>query len=284
MFDIQKTIPEYLTEKGNIIRLIFFTAAFALIFINIYSPFGVKFWFSITQWELLAYSSLVTLTGVLVVVVSRVIMYYVSKHSDILYWQYFLWVFAEVVSMALFYALYEKLVIKEKSFFLDLVKISAQNTALVLLIPYSTMWLFFSWREKKIQLELLSHGQQIADSSKNMVPFHDEKGILRISIKMENLLFLEASDNYVNIHYLNKEKISRFMLRNSLKRLEEELRNTELIRCHRSYMVNFEKIKIIRKEKDGLVLEFDLPLATNIPVSKTYVENVMATFTRFSNT
>jgi DNA-binding LytR/AlgR family response regulator len=186
--------------------------------------------------------------------------------------------------MALFYALFEKLVLKEKSFFLDLVKISAQNTALVLLIPYSTIWLFFSWREKKIQLDNLSQGQQLTDSSKNMVPFHDEKGVLRISIKMENLLFLEASDNYVNIHYLNKEKVSRFMLRNSLKRLEEELRNTELIRCHRSYMVNFEKIKIIRKEKDGLVLEFDLPFATDIPVSKTYVENVMATFARFSNT
>jgi hypothetical protein len=284
MFDIQKAIPKFLNEKGNIIRLIFFTAIFALTFINIYAPFGVKFWFSVTKWELFAYSSLVTLTGVLVVVVSRVIMYYVSKHSDISYWQYFVWVFAEVVSMALFYALFEKYILKEKDFFLDLVKISAQNTALVLFIPYSTMWLFFSWRDKKIQLDNLSQGQPLADNSKNMIPFHDEKGILRISIKMDNLLFLEASDNYVNIHYLNKEKVSRFMLRNSLKRLEEELKNTELIRCHRSYMVNFEKIKIIRKEKDGLVLEFDLPFATDIPVSKSYVENVMSTFAKFSNT
>jgi DNA-binding LytR/AlgR family response regulator len=145
------------------------------------------------------------------------------------------------------------------------------------------MWLFFSLRDKKNQLDILSQGQQLADNSKSMVPFHDEKGILRISINMENLLFLEASDNYVNIHYLNKGKVSRFMLRNSLKRLEEDLKNTELIRCHRSYMVNFEKIKIIRKEKDGLVLEFDLPLATDIPVSKSYVENVMVTFARFNN-
>jgi len=41
MFDWQEKIPAYLTEKSNIVRLILFTAAFALIFINLYAPFGV---------------------------------------------------------------------------------------------------------------------------------------------------------------------------------------------------------------------------------------------------
>jgi DNA-binding LytR/AlgR family response regulator len=64
--------------------------------------------------------------------------------------------------------------------------------------------------------------------------------------------------------------------------MEEYFSGTEIIRCHRSYMVNFEKVKVIRKDKNGLMLELDSPSAIDIPVSKTYVDNVMQTFSRFS--
>ena len=114
-----------------------------------------------------------------------------------------------------------------------------------------------------------------------MIPFYDEKEELRFSVKLENLIYLESADNYVNIHYLDKDKISRFILRNTIKRLEESLKGTEIIRCHRSFMVNFEKVKILRKDKDELSLELDVPSSIAIPVSKTYVESVMETFTKF---
>jgi len=49
------------------------------------------------------------------------------------------------------------------------------------------------------------------------------------------------------------------------------------------FMVNFDRVKVIRKDKDGLMLELDDPQAADIPVSKTYVENVMQTFSKFSS-
>ena len=97
------------------------------------------------------------------------------------------------------------------------------------------------------------------------------KGYLKFSIKKENLLYLESAENYVNICYLNKGKVSKYLLRDTLKKIEESFSGTEIIRCHRSYMVNFEKVKVIRKDRDGLKLEFDNPSVTDIPVSKTYV-------------
>ena len=281
MFDIQRPIPAYITDKKNIISLIFFTAIFALVFINVYSPFGISS-VTLSEWQPLVYSSLITLTGVLVVVISRFIMYYTSKKKEISFWNYSVWVLAEVFFMAMFYALFVKTIQKDNTFFLDLIKTYMLNTALVLLLPYTISWLYFSWKDKKEQLELLSTGQSLPVNSKNMIAFYDEKGVLRISLKLENLLYLEASDNYVNIYYLNKEKVSKFMLRNSLKKLEEALKLPEIVRCHRSYMVNFEKIKIVRKDKDGFKLEFDSPVALDIPVSKSYVENVMGTFLKFN--
>lgn len=277
--DFAKPIPSYITRKENTVRLIFFTAAFALIFINIYSPFGVETWYNVTPLELFFYSSLVILTGVLVVVISRVIMYQISKRRTLLMWQYLVWILAEIVFMALFYTLYESVILHEKRGFIDLAEVSIQNTTLIILLPYSVLWLYFSWKENKDKLDALTQGEAPFDPSKMFV-FHDEKGILRLSLKADNLIYIEAADNYVSIHYFNQDKVSKFMLRNSLKRMEEMFANSEIVRCHRSYMVNFEKVRIIRKDKDGLRLELDVPNSQDIPVSKSYVDSVMATFSK----
>ena len=282
MADLNKTIPSYLNEKRNIIRMVIFTSLFALVFINIYSPFGVDRWFSLTSLEFLTYSSLVILTGVLVVVISRIIMYYYGRRHIINYFNYFTWIFAEIMLMSLFYALFEKFVLKDIRHFTELVKLSAQNTALVLLLPYSVMWLYFSWRDKKEQIERMEDMQSFSGNIRDMLPFYDEKSVLKFSIKKDSLLYLESSENYVTIFYLNKEKISKYLLRDTLKNMEEKFSGTEIIRCHRSYMVNFEKVKVIKKDKDGLKLELDNPSITDIPVSKTYADNVMQTFSKYS--
>jgi len=284
MIDFQKPIPPYLNEKQNIVRLVLFTSLFALVFINAYSPFGASKWYNLTRLEFFTYSSLTILLGVLVVVLSRILMYHVCKRHTINIWQYLIWIFAEILFMALAYALFEKLFLKDIRLFADLVRNSSRNTALVLLLPYSILWLYFSWQDKKEQIERLADFQPLSDNIRNMIPFYDDKGILKFSIKKENLLYLESAENYVNICYLNKGKVSKYLLRDTLKKIEENFSGTEIIRCHRSYMVNFEKVKVIRKDRDGLKLEFDNPSVTDIPVSRTYVNSVMQTFSKYCQT
>jgi len=282
MIDLQKPLPHYLNEKRNIIRLIVFTSLFALVFINIYSPFGVDRWFDLTQIQFFTFSSLVILTGVAVVVISRIIMYYTGKRQVIEIWHYIAWIFAEVLMMALVYSLFSKFVLKDERIFTDLVEVSVRNTALVLLLPYSVMWLYLSWQDKKELIERMAEMSNYPASTPEMVPFYDEKSMLKFSVKKENLLYLESAENYVKICYLNNGKVSKYLLRDTLKKLEENFSGTEIIRCHRSYMVNFEKVTVIRKDKEGLKLELDIPSLTDIPVSKTYVDNVMQTFSRYS--
>ena len=168
--------------------------------------------------------------------------------------------------------------------FSDLVKISSRNTALVLLLPYSVSWLYFSWRDKKEQIDRLADGHAVPAITRNMISFYDEKGILKFSVKKENLLYLEAAENYVSICYLSKDKVSRYLLRETLKNIEETFSGDEIVRCHRSYMVNFEKVKVIRRDRDGLKLGFDNPQVIDIPVSKTYVNTVMETFSKYYQT
>lgn len=284
MADFQKPIPHYLNKKENIVQLILFTSLFALVFINIYSPFGVDKWFNLTKLEFLTYSSIIILAGVLVVVLSRLIMYHVCKKHVINLWQYLLWIFAEILFMALVYALFDKLFLKDTRIFTELVKVSARNTALVLLLPYSVMWLYFSLHDKKEQIDRMVDIKSFSGNTRDMIAFYDDKSILKFSVKRDNLLYIESSENYVSICYLNKGNVSKYLLRDTLKKIEEIFAGTDIIRTHRSYMVNFEKVKVIRKDKDGLRLELESPSAIDIPVSKTYIDLVMQTFSRYYRT
>ena len=100
------TIPAYLYEKKNLIREVLLTAAFALVFINIYKPFSSANWYNVSQFKFFLFSSLIILTGVLVVVISRIIMYYYGKRHTITYWQYGVWILIEIAAMSTFYTLY----------------------------------------------------------------------------------------------------------------------------------------------------------------------------------
>lgn len=281
---MNQKIPNYLYEKGNIVRLIIYTAIFALAFINIYKPFGSQKWYPVSELKYFIYTSLIILTGVLVVVVSRIILYYHAKKYPISLWHYLVWIFAEIVAMSLFFTLFEKLILKNSTELIDLLRNATLNTGLILLLPYSTIWLYFAWKDNAKKLEKMSNDEPGADSSgKNMINFVDEKNELKLSVQADQVLWLEAADNYVKIHYLNKGKVSSFMIRNSLKIMEERLSKTALVRCNRSVMINFDKVKVLRKDKEGIYLGIDQENIPDIPVSKTYADRVMARFSSYSN-
>ena len=274
-------IPPYLNEKKNIVSLVVFTAVFAIAFINIYSPFEVSSWQRKTDLTLFTFSSFITLIGMLIIVVSRIMMYYIYRNKSLILWKYLVWIFCEISCMALFYSLFVKLALNDERMFTEILELNLKNAALILLLPYAISWLYFAWQDKKELVERMAENKSFPGNNLDMIAFYDEKQELRFSVKKESMLYLESAENYVSICYLNKGKISKYLLRNTLKKMEDFFAGTDIIRCHRSYMVNFQKVKVIRKDKDGLVLELDSPTTLDIPVSKTYVDSVMSTFTNY---
>lgn len=249
-------IPSYIYGKQNIVRLILWTALFALVFINIYKPFSSTSWYKVSEFKFFVFSSLIILTGVLVVVLSRIILFHWGKRHAITVRTYAIWIVLEIFFMSLFYTIYT-LVLNPEREYMEVFNDSAVNTSLVLLLPYSVLHLYFS--------------------------FYDEKNELRLSVKRSNLLYLESADNYVCIWYLNKGQLTKFMLRNSLKAIEESLADTNVLRCHRSFMVNFDQVKVIRREKEGVYLELGIEKVPDIPISKTYSEKVTRWFQTYSS-
>ena len=275
-------IPAYIYEKSNIVRLVLLTALFALVFINIYKPFSSSNWYPVSEFKFFVFSSLIILTGVLVVVISRIVMYYWGRKHVVSVGGYSLWILLEIFFMSLFYTIYT-LVLNPEREYLSVFKESAINTSLVLLLPYSALHLYFSYQEKERQLRLLEEDRAEAANKLSVFSFYDEKHELRLSVKRTNLLYIESADNYVCIWYLNKGVLTKFMLRNSLKAIEESLTETNVLRCHRSYLVNFDQVKVIRREKDGVYLELGVEKVPDIPISKTYSEKVTHWFMTYSS-
>lgn len=157
----------------------------------------------------------------------------------------------------------------------------------VLLVPTVVTYLIsrlHQTRDEVHRLRQLVDGQlpqqhQSADVSVN---FFAKGGRLAFSTRMGNILYIEAADNYVNIHYLNGEKEETFILFNSMKNIEKNFAGTSLMRCHRGYMVNADNVRLMRKEALGLVLEINHSAKT-IPVSKSFAEPITQYFAYNTN-
>jgi DNA-binding LytR/AlgR family response regulator len=277
-----RKIPSYLVDKQNVLQQISFTAIFALIFINIYAPFNAENWFNAGKAELFLYSSLYILAGMLVIVASRLVFIGLSRRTRINFLLYVFWIFMELLLLAGAYTVMDILILQNdinpfEQFFRLLIV-----TLFVLAIPYALSWLYFSWLDQKRKLEELADVTSDAYSSRNMINFYDETDRLRFSLHASDVLFIESTDNYVTVYVQDKDRMKKVMLRNTMKRLEKELEKTLIRRCHRSYMVNFENVKMVRLSGTSLFIYLDNADESRIPVSRTYTEKVHEMINRLS--
>ncbi|MDR1227170.1 MAG: LytTR family DNA-binding domain-containing protein [Prevotellaceae bacterium] len=270
-------LPAYIYEKNNTIRLVLFTALFALIFINLYKPFSSFSWYQVSEFKFLVFSSMIILTGMLVVAISRIILYYWGKKRSISPGQYTIWMLLELLFMSLFYTIYTIYLNPDRDY-LYVFRESLINTTLVLLLPYIALHFYFSYKDKDRRLRQFEEEKRESTSRQNSYTFYDEGGELRLSVAKSNLLYLESADNYVNIWYIHKNTLAKLMLRSSLKSIEKSMSNTNVIRCHRSYMVNLEEVKVVRRQKNGIYMEFGIDNVTEIPVSEKYDTKVSRWF------
>lgn len=268
-------IPDYFVTWRNTILQVLFTALFAFLFINIYKPFGAGEWYQEKWWMFSLGSAALVIVGMIVIIVSRLLMLARRRKGPIRIRYYVFSVAAEILFMGAAYAVLELVVLGGVRPFWILLYMAVQNTSLILLIPYIISLLFFSWRENKLTLEQLVSQLR---AKRHFIPFEDENGVLRLTINSGDLLYLKASDNYVDIIYRSGEKTKTYVLRNTLKNLEKSLEGLPLLRCHRSYMVNVHSVKILKRDKSKFVLWLDEDGQITIPVSRSYANEVLKFF------
>lgn len=101
-----------------------------------------------------------------------------------------------------------------------------------------------------------------------------------VSLLLSDFIFAESEGNYVSIHYMENpstgsEQIEKqTMLRTSMKNVVAILCvNTEIIQCHRAYIVNLRHVQSVEGRSSGIGLKLR-HCDTIVPVSKSYVNEV----------
>ncbi len=279
-----KKIPEFLAKKSTNINLLVFVFIFSMFFVNVYTPFEFSTWFNSNSESLnFLYSTCTILGGMVVLIISRIIMYYVNKKELISLISYVLWLAAEIMVIVMLYTLITKVFLHDSRNPSIIFQRALIFVPAILTIPYLVSYLFLGLRSKDAAInQLIEQGKNEVKtpnvSLDDTLTFFDTNGKARISLKRNNLLYLGANDNYVNIYYLDNDTVGYTMLRNNLKSLEETITSNTIVRCHRSYMVNLQNVKMINYEKDGLYITFNTNAVSKIPISKSYAEEVMKRF------
>lgn len=276
-------VPKYLLEKRNQIIMVLFVSIFAVAFINIYKPFGSNNWIGkqeITQTKYFLWSTILVSIGMIVVAISRIIMYRHSRkpNHNITVLKYAGWVFIELLLLSGAFTVLALIVGSNlkigTSDPLEIYINALQNTIFILGIPYFICVLYFSYQNKNFKLKELM-GENIGFKSSNLISIRDSRGVLQLSVAKENLLYIESADNYICIWYQKGEILKKKLLRITMKDISEQLADTNIVRCHRSYMINLDLVKVMRREKENIFLELGVPNIKEIPISKTYGEAVL---------
>ena len=149
-----------------------------------------------------------------------------------------------------------------------------ENFLTYLLIMFPPYFLYVSYIHIKDVIKNLENENSTHKSVEKIVPditLKDENEMVKLVLKTENLLFMQAADNYVEVNFLENGVLSKSLLRNSIKKLEPTFINTPIIRCHRSFIVNTKNIELTKKTASGFNLKLNQVSELIIPVSKSYI-------------
>ena len=253
----RKFIPQIL--HMIVLPIFFFT------FMLVYRPFAVTDFLG-SEWygvHLTIMSCIVLLS----VFLTRMTYYLIPMRMN--YSLYIFWCLAEIIFTSFFVALYMWLVLDKSMLYFEFLTTSLKYVCLALIFPYSILTL-------SLRVYQYHHKEEdAADSSTQRMRFYDSSHNLKIVLTPPAILYIAAEQNYVNIYYVENGRVRQYELRSSMKAIDELCQDNGLIRCHRSFYINPAHVKVLRRDKDGIMYaELDADDVRHIPVSKKYYDRL----------
>ena len=254
-----------LDKKKDRYLLIAIVLVFSILFLNIFEPWNLTRWFSDSPLiQFLRLSSY----GIIIALVYLFTQFPLRgwfKIEQFSVKSYILWLAIEISMISLVYIfLYGNPI----GNFINDFLFSIKYTVLGILLPYSFAILIIYYKNQRAEIKLLKNKISVPQK-KRLIAFKDENDKIKFSVLAKDLLMLESTDNYVSVYYILENKVQRKLLRNTLKNLEDLLKENSIIRCHRSYMVNSQNVDFLQKDGKKLQLKLKL-LDKTIPVSQKY--------------
>jgi hypothetical protein len=97
----------------------------------------------------------------------------------------------------------------------------------------------------------------------------------RLEVNSSDLIYITSTGNYIQAFYQKENELKSIVLRNTLKQTEDQLKeNHSMIKCHRAFLVNKNKIVRVKGNSQGLRLVLE-GTDEEIPVSRNLSKSLM---------
>ena len=260
-------LPAIFRKLSNQLLYILGIPAFFLCFVQIYKPTHAAELLEMGQ-DMLSFNTTIIMCILLgVMLISRALMTVLSHHQLRLNWvRYVYWEVAEVIAMSMFMALYLTLMYKGTFPYFHVVGQSLYALLIICIYPYVIFNLSIAYMAQK---------EEQATYDDSLMRFADNTQRIKLMIASSAVQYIKAEENYVHICYIEGERLKEYPLRASMKSLEELMHKHGLIRCQRSYYINPQHIKVLRRDKEGMITaELNNPHLKPIPVSPRYYDEL----------
>ena len=281
----KKYIPGYLRERYQLLGTVTFAALFSVVFLLVSIPFSNNAWFRLGNSTFFGFTALFALLSLFILIVSKVVMYK-TRSIPMSYWGYSAWCLSEIVLISVLYTVFTVTIAQPEdqngvAIFLH----SLIYSFICLGIPTIIAGMFFTIIDQNRTIRLMNMQDVITEEStdeaatEQKFTLFDNNGVLKLSVSSANLYYVESDDNYIKVWYSdNKGELQTYMLRCRLKTVEESFAGSDLIRCHRKFIVNMQKVKVLQKVGATYEITLDNEAIAPIPVTKTYIEIVLKVF------
>ena len=257
--------PSIMTALRGNLSFVVALPLFWLSFVLLYQP---QMWVKLLDMETasLNFNATIIMCILLgVVLISRGILLAVHNTLRMNWSRIIQWELCEVLAMSMFAALYVTLMYHGEYPYFHVVGKCLYALLLTMIYPYVVLNLAFAYVGEK--------EKEVYDDS--LMRFVDNTQKLKLMIASSAVLYVEADENYVHVRYIEGERVKDYPLRTSMKSLEELMQKHGLLRCQRSYYINPNHIKVLRRDKEGVIsAELDVPNQKSLPVSPKYYEAV----------
>lgn len=257
---------------GSQVKYAVLMPLFYFVFCFVYNPFSMSAIYNVGGKSWTFHLLMLTCIMVGTLALTRLVFSFLYKYIPFKWWHYAVWCLGETLVTSFFFALYTSLFYRKSGGmpYFTALPYCFKTVSLTLIYPYLLCILLRIVSNKNA--DLAEAGQKPEES---LIKFYDEHKRLKLTIDPSAVLYVSADANYIKIHYIENDRVKAYQLRNSMKSLEGDAQRHGFVRCHRSYYVNPRHIKVLSRDREGVIYtEFTREGVGHIPVSKQYYDSL----------
>lgn len=251
------------------LQLVIFGGVFGCLFLNIFHPFNINQWFRNVHAPLFLILTFFSAAGMAALALSQFAIRALFPVNLTTRISFLAWLIVEFFFISVAIHTVNTYLLELPFINLPEYIVTLKYTFMALVLPYFFAILLLYLKEQLMVVEELTI--QINKSMTNeSVAINDENGKVIVHMPARNILYFKSEDNYVFLYYRDDNEVKKELIRNNLKKLEQDLNLPNFIRIHRSYMINAQNIASVLRTSQGYRLKMDGGVDQSLTVSATY--------------